>query len=51
MTFKLYGESVTCDECGSDNTVEQSRTQHLSTLGETEYPVVVCRTCGWERSL
>jgi len=51
MTLTVYGNEVHCDDCGSDNTVEKQRTQHLETLGETTYPVVVCQTCGWEESL
>ena len=51
MTLEVYGDPVECEECGSDNTVEKQRTQHLPTLGETTYPAVVCRACGWERSL
>jgi C4-type Zn-finger protein len=47
----LYGEKLECEDCGSDNTVEKTRTMNLPTLGETDYPALVCQTCGWERSL
>lgn len=51
MTVTVYGEEIHCEDCGSDNTVEQRRTMHLQYSGETTYPVVVCQECGWERSL
>jgi len=50
MTVTVYGEEVHCDECGSDDTVEcelRTATEH----GIIEYPAVVCRDCGWSRSL
>ena len=51
MTLQVYGQDVECGECGSDNTVEKERTQHLPLTGETSYQVVVCLACGWEKSL
>ena len=51
MTMNVYGRDVTCDDCGSDNTVERTRYQYLDYGGETEYQAAVCLTCGWEVSL
>ena len=48
MTVNVYGRDVTCDDCGSDNTVERTRYQYLDYGGETEYQAAVCLTCGWE---
>jgi len=51
MTLKVYGQDVICKDCGSDNTVEQTRHTYLDATGHSTYPVVVCLTCGWEDSL
>jgi len=51
MTVNVYGHEVTCDDCGSDNTVERTRYQVTDYGGEYEYQAAVCLTCGWEESL
>jgi len=51
MTYTLYGREVTCDECGSDNTVARTRTEYTDYGGAYEYQVAVCQTCGAEESL
>jgi transcription elongation factor Elf1 len=51
MTYTVYGREVTCDDCGSDNIVERTRTEYTDYGGAYEYAVAVCQTCGWEVSL
>lgn len=48
--MKLYGRTYHCPECGSDNVVERWRWR-TGRLGDTEYPVAACRTCGTESGL
>ena len=51
MTYTVYGREVTCDDCGSDNTVGRARTEYTDYGGAYEYRVAVCQTCGAEVSL
>jgi len=51
MTYTLYGREVTCEECGSENTVERTRTEYTDYGGAYEYRVALCLTCGAEVSL
>jgi len=46
MTATVYGNEITCDDCGSDNTVEKTLTG-----SHGDYPAVVCLRCNWSRSL
>lgn len=49
--MKLYGKTVTCTACGSNNVVERWRESTLPSGVTSEYPVAVCLTCGGEMSL
>jgi len=51
MTVIVYGREVTCEDCGSDNTVERTRYGYSDYGGQFEYQAAVCQRCGWEGSL